>query len=442
MQINPRLPDELLDGGYQRTEQRGVNLLLRAIPADQQQALISARELNSTALLFRLMVRYQPGGSGEKAILLSKLTALDKSSTVTELAAALRSWRRHFARAGEIDAVLPDGTLLLAALEPACTMIATQDSQASFRLAQSRLQLGIDQRPHHQGVWRFSQCLLAEAETLSLMINAPIASPQPSIKVKQMEAPVKPSAVSNGQIEKGKGVSTAAQPCRYFRSDTGRKAGKNCKWSHSWDGVEDKNARCWICGGKDHRKSDCKLKSQQSKGSNKDHKSSGEPGAGSGGGKGQTAHNVNAGAPKSTTGAGAPSPATTYATPKLQEMDAGEQASAVPQSEPGGGAAAKQGGGGETGATSSEVLLQEATKLLKSLRAPQLRVIKVSQLDYDNSSMMVLLDSGATHALRPATSEEEWESANPTQVSLADGTTNKLRLKPEFKGAPLVTTGG
>eukprot|EP00913_Durusdinium_trenchii_P017332 g16299.t1 len=93
VQINPRLPDELLDGGYQRTEQRGVNLLLRAIPADQQQALISARELNSTALLFRLMVRYQPGGSGEKAILLSKLTALDKSSTVTELAAALRRFR-------------------------------------------------------------------------------------------------------------------------------------------------------------------------------------------------------------------------------------------------------------------------------------------------------------------------------------------------------------
>ena len=326
--------------------------------------------------------------------------------------------------------MLPDGTLLLAALEPACTMIAAQDSQASFRLAQSRLQLGIDQRPHHQGVWRFSQCLLAEAETLSLMINAPIASPQPSIKVKQMDAPAKPSVVSNGQTDKGKGVSTVAQPCRYFRSDTGCKAGKNCKWSHSWDGVEDKNARCWICGGKDHRKSDCKVKGSQSKGSNKDSKPVGEPGAGSGGGKGQTA--LNAGAPKST-GAGAPSSATTYATPKLQEMDAGEQTPAPPQGEAGGGGAAKQGGGGETGATSSEVLLQEATKLLKSLRAPQLRVIKMSQLDYDNSSMMVLLDSGATHALRPATGMEEWESANPTQVSLADGVTDKLRLKPNSK---------
>ena len=85
-------------------------------------------------------------------------------------------------------------------------MIAAQDSQASFRLAQSRLQLGIDQRPHHQGVWRFSQCLLAEAETLSLMINAPIATPSP-IKVKQMEAPAKPPmAEGQGCLHGGSAV--------------------------------------------------------------------------------------------------------------------------------------------------------------------------------------------------------------------------------------------
>ena len=145
VQLDPKLPDELFDLQYQRTEQRGVNLLLKAIPADQQQALITARELNSTALLFRLLVRYQPGGAGEKSILLAKLTALDKAVGVSELASVLRSWRRHFSRAQEIGAVLPDGTLLLKALEPAVTQIASLDAQAAFRLAQSRLQLGVDQ---------------------------------------------------------------------------------------------------------------------------------------------------------------------------------------------------------------------------------------------------------------------------------------------------------
>ena len=57
VQTDPRLPDELLGLRYQRTEQRGVHLLLKAIPGDQQQALITARELTSTALLYRLLIR-------------------------------------------------------------------------------------------------------------------------------------------------------------------------------------------------------------------------------------------------------------------------------------------------------------------------------------------------------------------------------------------------
>ena len=425
VQINPRLPDELLDGRYQRTEQRGVNLLLRAIPADQQQALITARELTSTALLFRLLVRYQPGGAGEKAILLSKLTVLDKSGSITELAAALRSWRRHFARAQEISAVLPDGTLLLKALEPACTQIATLDTQASFRLAQSRLQL--DQQPHHQGVWRFSQCLLAEAETIALMSSTPAVTPSP-VKVKQLEAPTKASIHGPSGHDKGKGTSMATTPCKYFRSESGCKAGKNCKWSHAWDGIDDKSPRCWICGGKDHRKQDCKRKSGTKSG--KDGKTTSEP-SGSGGGKSSLSSNAATAPLLSTPSTGGPSSTTT--TPmKLKELEVAGEGQLGQSSE----AMSTDGGGkGETGATSatSEALLQEATKLLKSLRAPTLKVIKVSQLEADPNGLMVLLDSGATHALRPALSLQEWEGAVPTQVTLADGITDKLRLKADSK---------
>ena len=370
-------------------------------------------------------MRYQPGGSAEKAILLSKLTVLDKNNGVVELSAALRSWRRHFRRAQEIDAVLPDGTLLLKALEHACSQVAALDTQASFRLAQSRLQLGVDQHPHHQAVWRFSQCLLAEAETLALMNATPSVSTTP-VKVKQLEGPNKsPATGGPTPSEKGKGTSQASTPCRYFRSDTGCKAGRSCKWSHSWDGVEDKAIRCWICGGKDHRKTDCKLKAHGKQGLSKEGKPMGEP-AGSGGGKSSSKAFPSTTA--STTGGN--SGATK---PKLQEMEGPVegQGSPVPEA-----ATTGDGGkGGETGATSttSEALLQEATKLLKSLRAPQLRVIQLSQLESDPNGMMVLLDSGATHALRPASSQMEWEAANPTQVTLADGVTTKLRLKADSK---------
>ena len=421
VQLDPKLPDELFDVRYQRTEQRGVHLLLKAIPGDQQQALITARELTSTALLFRLLVRYQPGGAGEKSILLAKLTALDKAAGLPELAATLRTWRRHYARAEEIGAVLPDGTLLLKALEPAVTQIAALDAQAAFRLAQSRLQLGVDQQPHHAGVWRFSQCLLAEVETLTLLNSTPTTSATP-VKVKQLDAPGKQQGAASAG-DKGKGTSTAALPCRYFRSDTGCKAGKNCKWSHAWDGIDDKAQRCWICGGKDHRKSDCKLKSQTTgkPSPTKDGKGAGEPSAGSGGGKMQSGSRSSGGQqaaqnPVKLQEMEIPGPETAYAT------GAGDNQSGETMTK-----------GGETGATTSEALLHEATQLLKSLRAPQLRVIRVSQLDYDTSGSTVLLDSGATHALRPAADMVEWEAAQPTQVTLAEGVSNKLRLKQDSK---------
>ena len=78
----------------------------------------------------------------------------------------------------------------------------------------------------------------------------------------------------------------------------------------------------------------------------------------------------------------------------------------------------------------SESLLQEATKLLKW--APQLKAIQLSQLDHEVKGM-VLLDSGATRALRPARDQQEWQEAQPTQVTLADGITDKLRLKQASK---------
>ena len=244
----------------------------------------------------------------------------------------------------------------------------------------------------------------------------------------RVEAQTKPSTVGSGAGHKGKGASLASMPCKYFRSGAGRKAGKNCKWSHSWDGVDDKNSRCWICGGKDHCKSDCKLKGQQSKGSS--------------GKDGKSAHNLGQVQGEESR---LPwlrrklallalldlRPAPRYRR-LLQELDAtvDSRNSGQPGETAMGEVSAKGGGG--TGST-SETLLQDSTKLLKSLRAPQLRVTKVSQLDYDNSSFMILLDSGATHAFRLAESEVEWDEASPTQVSLADGVTAKLQLRPDSK---------
>ena len=70
VKITPVLPAELLKPIFARTEQRGVGLLLKAVSEDLRRILISNRDMNSTSLVWRLLITFQPGGSGEKGQLL------------------------------------------------------------------------------------------------------------------------------------------------------------------------------------------------------------------------------------------------------------------------------------------------------------------------------------------------------------------------------------
>ena len=64
-----------------------------------------------------------------------------------------------------------------------------------------------------------------------------------------------------------------------------------------------------------------------------------------------------------------------------------------------------------------------------------MKVMRLSSME--PTAQVVLLDSGATHGLRPAASQEEWDSAEATQVMLADGVTESLRLKLPCGATPL-----
>ena len=190
IQINPQLPSELQEAQFQRTEQRGIQMLLRSIPSAEQQALVTDRVLSSTAIIYKLLIRFQPGGPGEKQLLLNQLTNFPKCKDIHEVAAGLRNWRRHFGRAREVEVSLPDGVLLLKTLDAPLQHLGSADAQAAFRLSQSRMHLELDQQPTHHNLWVFSQCLLAEAETLCLTSTTSTTSAAP-IKIKQLEADVK-----------------------------------------------------------------------------------------------------------------------------------------------------------------------------------------------------------------------------------------------------------
>ena len=144
IQIEPKLPDALKEHKFERTEQRGIQVLLKAIPEAKQQALCHGQGIvhcPPQQFCINCLFAFSLGGPGEKQQLLSQLTSVPAAKTIHDLAASIRIWRRHFGRAQEVQAVLPDGVLLLKALDGPIQHVASLGPQAAFRLAQSRMQL-------------------------------------------------------------------------------------------------------------------------------------------------------------------------------------------------------------------------------------------------------------------------------------------------------------
>ena len=425
VQIQPELPAKLRQQPFLRTEQRGVSLLLQAIPEDIRQLLVASRELCSTTILYRLLVTFQPGGPNEKALLLRKLTEVAIGKDLAELSTSIRGWRRHFQRALEIQTTLPDPTLLVHALDGPSGVVAKMDSQAAFRLAQSRSTLAVDESPTQESVWLFSQCVLAEVESLQLQSGASTAvssGVSSGPKVKQLEVRSPPRLTKDGQ----------QKPCHFWGSNDGCKMGARCGFLHDWSKISDRQGRCWSCSATTHMKPDCPARQEASQsrnatgGSDGGEKDGGKDGGGKKGGKGKKGVGKNKGPPSSssTTANGSTSEAgvekTTSTTPPEAGQSGGKPAlaSMEPSSQQ---AQPNQQPAGES------ALVQEVTSLLRSLRtettsSASIKVCSVRRIS-STEEQVVLIDGGATHCLREVKSDEEWKKAKEIRVALAEGDT-------------------
>ena len=414
VKIQPCLPGELLQPIYARTEQRGVGLLLRAMSEDIRKILISNRDMNSTSLVWRLLITFQPGGPGEKGQLLEDLTVVKPSSTASEVAISLRHWRRCFQRAQEIGASLPDGTLLLRGLEGPTKTISQLDPQAAFRVAQSRSELSVDTTLTSSVLLQYSQVLLAEAETLQLVAatNAAGGSQTLGPKTKALQA-------SGNGLSQKPSSTTPTTTCRFWGTPEGCKHGKTCKYAHPE--LQDKKDRCWNCSATSHRKSDCphltnaasnKLDGGSGNGSSSTTNSTPGGGGGKGGkgGKGAKAAKataMNGGGQEDQSGSGPKETSTSTTSPSTTET---------------------QGKGlvvdnGKTGppTTGETDLVSEVTSLLRPLRVEaSVKVCGLRKLQ-PGDQRSVLLDGGATHCLRTCKNNTEWNQAKDIEVALAEG---------------------
>ena len=115
--LSPDRPSRFKDGPYTRVEQRGISLILKAIPAHLKEELVSCRRLTCIEALSMVLTTYQPGGLNERSALLKYLTSPDPAKNVSECLRGLRRWGRWKLRAGELNISIPDATLLVAGLD-------------------------------------------------------------------------------------------------------------------------------------------------------------------------------------------------------------------------------------------------------------------------------------------------------------------------------------
>lgn len=224
------------------------------------------------------------------------------------------------------------------------------------------------------------------------------------------EAEAEKGAKGGGKSSEGKGS------CRFFLTDEGCRKGKECTFNH----VLDKERRCWNCGSKAHFSNSCTRPKEGEKGGGKSvrtmQKTPEKEGKGSSGGGSQDGK-------------------------KDDDVEARSTCSA---------ASGASGGSGDI----MQQLLEEANKMLKSMNVKteeprrkvdeeedrfaklqrqleeikRLKVFRLSRMERKDDRGWGLLDSGATHPLRPLKKEEVPERMPLVKVTLAGGQDVQMRL--------------
>ncbi|CAE7753847.1 RE1 [Symbiodinium sp. CCMP2592] len=479
LRIMPPQVAELETGRWSRVNSRASSMILLALHDSVRQEMVSRRSTGSaTALLFRLLTIYQPGGQQEKVTILQNLQQPGEEKDPHQAVAALRAWARWLRRCRDLGVSAPDPSLLARGLTSMTRSVLERDQEVSFRTSLVRSNLLVDTKPSYDSVDQYYHHLLAECEAMAVSSQTSGTTststpnkPDPKIKPMKPEPkggtpqppPAPPSTsrtTTSGQGGEEEVDKRGQVPCRYFgKSFKGCARGTKCPFKHSWEGNEkEKAVRCHLCGGK-HMAKECPTKKPSTPSS--------------------TSSATPAGTPKAAPSKAPPPTTTPPSTPtKTVRIDERAQVQEAPSS--------------STSTTHETVpdlkeVLADVGKMLKVMTASSLRKFTVKDMESTHgasirsltaaeegngpepagSTMATgsgttrssqseeseveeqsegedegprgLLDSGASHALKQAT-QEEYDKGVPVKVTLAGEDTRVLRQN--VCGTVLVTNDG
>ena len=409
--------EELNQAKWARLERRVSSMLLMAVPQTVREELVASKRMTALKILCQLMVQYQPGGLAEKELILRQLESPMECATIPEALQGLRKWFRWRHRATDLSVQEPDPFLLLKGLNRITKKVLETHKDLSFRVSLARSTLQVDSTPTSRSISMFGRHLIAEFEQVAHQDNnssgvrkqpnnaAANADKLKALKAKKLE--------EDNTKNKEEEHNTKDLKCRFFLTKEGCKRGKSCTYSHD---LKDEVRRCFVCGCPDHLASTCPRK------------------------KGDGGYQRSP--------------------PKAARVEATEEGGNG-EGQSGQEASSSQSDKGGT-STSVQGLLEEATKVLKSIStatpglkkevtsqnpqrdemmknlqqqldqlresAPTMKVMRLSRLVKNDSGG--LLDSGATHPLRPRREDEDEAQLTRVEVILADGAKKQLYMTP------------
>ena len=431
LSIAPLLSLELKDHRWNRLERKVMTMLLNAMPRAVRDDAVTHRVATVAGALFRLHVLYAPGGVAERTTVLKQLEGAPGTDNIVDTIASLRRWRRNLTRALEMSLTPPDASVLLKGIEQIAGTAIRKNHDMSFRLQLARNELQLQHRPTQETVLKYYDHMLSELQQsiparTSAKASGTGAEGQPHLRAVGGQAGTGEARSPSTSPTKAGGKQ--GTPCRFFASDARCRRGTGCKYAHDFLNKEEKRARCWHCGSRQHRQAECPIKDP-----NKAQKSA-----------------LSATPARTTTSGPAPSSSSKVAMasapePKAVGTTTNSTTSTIASSTTSGEAVVT----GEPIKPFTPEALQNPelqsfmkevnTMLQRFSRLNRLSLVddvefnaKVKKMEVEmdvdgcSPSSWALLDSGATNPFRPAVEGEE-QTAIPVQVQLADGKSVLLR---------------
>ena len=290
----------------------------------------------------------------------------------------------------------------------------------------ARSTLLLDSAPTAATVERYITMLLAECEQIAHTEKGDKKSSyvNPSFRPKVNEAKVKKE---DGEEKGGKGKGTSgdskATLCKYFLTGEGCRKGKECGFTHTLDGEK----RCWSCGSKSHFANGCPRQAKEEGGKTLKtfQKSSEKEKAG----QGSTASPENVVESNDAASTGCASSGEDSMKQILEEANTMLKSMNV-----------------ESHQRKLEVedkgnKLDTLQKQLDELKEMNLKVFRLSKLK--TAPGRGLLDSGATHPLRPRRKNEDLPAYPKVQVALGGGQEMEmaLALVGDYGAEPIILMG-